>query len=125
MTNIQDMTDIEILKLAAKAVGLEIVGSVPSLLHADDWLETTDEGPDMFWNPFQSGDNAMRLVVNLGFSLRILRLPHAEYIEVYNGDVVSRELLFDSRSKNVKDRHAATLRAIVQAAAEIGKKLND
>ena len=114
------MNDRELLELAAKAAGLTIIGSIPSILHDDDWLETTDNGPDMFWNPLQNDGDALRLAVklNMGISIPVMAATHARV------DVIT----FRNSGVNVmescnNDPYAATRRAIVRAAAEIGRNM--
>jgi hypothetical protein len=112
------MTDRELLELAAKAAGLTIVGSIPSFLNDDDWLETTDNGPDMFWNPLQNDGDALRLAVklNMGISIPVMAATHAMVatITFRNSGVME--------SCN-NDPYAATRRSIVRAAAEIGRNM--
>ena len=90
------MTDRELLKLAAKAAGI-------------DWFDEPaakngrglhmKSGP--FWNPLTDDGDALRLAVNLDI------------------DVAKVQIKFwDKHSINP---YAATRRAIVRAAAEIGK----
>ena len=115
------MNERELLELAAKAAGLTIVGSIPSILHDDDWLETTDNGPDMFWNPLQNDGDALRLAVRL--YLDINQFPATDgyvgMIEIWrNGDGDPAHVEY---VKAWDDRLIATRRAIVRAAAEIGR----
>lgn len=114
------MNDREQLELAAKAAGLTIVGSIPSILHDDDWLETTENGPDMFWNPLQNDGDALRLAVKLNMGISIPVATHAMV------DVIT----FRNSGVNVmescnNDPYAATRRAIVRAAAEIGRQMQE
>jgi len=112
------MSDRTLLELAAKAAGLTIVGSIPSFLHDGDWLETTDNGPDMFWNPLHNDGDALRLAVklNMGISIPVMAATHArvDAITFRNSGVNVME------SCN-NDPYAATRRAIVCVAAEIGR----
>ena len=108
------MNDRELLELAAKAAGLTIVGSIPSILHDDDWLETTDNGPDMFWNPLQNDGDALRLAVRLRLS-PMMRTLGCDTTDL-NGTAGAYEKWGD-------DYYAATRRAIVRAAAEIGRNM--
>ena len=90
------MSDRELLELAAKAAGL-------SLSRCDDavWC---DEREDFFgWNPLTDGGDALRLAVKLGDR---------------DGQVT---FLIDT--KHDGDPYAATRRAIVRAAAEIGRRI--
>ena len=87
------MTDRELLELAAKAAGLEVV--TPTMLKYGQWNPLTDDG------------DALRLAVKLNlFNTRSkgYEWPDAE--------------LF---ARHEDDPYAATRRAIVRAAAEIGK----
>lgn len=112
------MNDRELLELAAKAAGLIIVGSIPSMLHDDDWLETTENGPDMFWNPLQNDGDALRLAVklNMGISIPVATHARVDVITFRNSGVNVIEACKD-------DPCAATRRAIVRAAAEIGRNM--
>ena len=103
------MTDRELLELAAKAINLP-----------GTWVENFgyrfDCEEPYFWNPLSDDGDALRLVINLLLSVwtyeeeveigvpgmnRGLRI-----LEPYNGDP-----------------YAATRRAIVRAAAEIGRQM--
>lgn len=103
-------TDKELLELAAKAAGVEGEWVENSLL--DDYykLPTTgilmwSDGRRHIWNPITSSGDALRLAVKL-------RLLWDE-MELF-------DLYFDS---NANDSYTATRRAIVRAAAEIGKNI--
>ena len=94
-------TDRELLEAAAKAAGNGFVID--------------------YWNPLTDDGDALRLAVKLGLDLRIKTLPHAIYIEVGNGLALSAmETLADVRQQSF-DIYSATRRAIVRAAAEIGR----
>jgi hypothetical protein len=114
------MTDRELLELAAKASGVD------ASWHSDDadylakhegmWLNG-NRSPDnsAHWNPLTNDGDAFRLAVNMRFE-----------IDVYYGEVASGEegerrqtLIGDDA-----DRCAATRRAIVRAAAEIGRAMD-
>lgn len=90
------MTDKELLDLAAKAAGVQLKYT-PS---GSPWADI--EGA---WNPLTDDGDALRLAVKLGILSHPL-LQH--YFAV--------ETLMPER-----DPYAATRRAIVRAAAEIGK----
>ena len=107
------MTDRELLELAAKAAG------VP-LKDLSDRYDCWEETPSLIhtaWNPLTDDGDALRLAVKLGIDL----IQHDTFsegllecvaygctceIEAYKGDP-----------------YAATRRAIVRAAAEIGKAM--
>ena len=115
-------TDRELLELAAKAAGLTIVGSIPSILHDDDWLETTDNGPDMFWNPLQNDGDALRLAVKLRIMLN--REINCGYDIVEAIGPERDDMTCHCSTESIEgDPYAATRRAIVRAAAEIGRSL--
>lgn len=102
------MTDRELLELAAKAAGitLHVVGNGYGGV-------TFYTYPDMlFWNPLTDDGDALRLAVKLGLCI----LCHATQVEYSKGDggvgVIVEQKFRDA---------AATRRAIVRAAAEIGK----
>lgn len=102
------MNDHEMLEFAAKAAGIEYhVGLIP----VDGVSIITTEGKK--WNPLLDGDKALWLVVMLGIDIQIIH-PRD-----------SKEL-GRSRAGQMWELHdgnpwAATRRAIVRAAAEIGK----
>jgi len=99
------MNDKELLELAAKAAGIEIHGwygedDTPYL-----WA---DIGPDdvIQWNPLTCDSDALRLAVKAHIDV-------CESVAWYYGA--------DNDPDYAADPYAATRRAIVRAAAEIGK----
>lgn len=97
------MTDKELLELAAKAAG---VG------YADKEGKFVPFVPET-WNPLTDDGDALRLAVKLGMGLD-LPTQTSVYVVVNNDQL--------EYCKN-KDHYAATRRAIVRAAAEIGRTL--
>jgi len=102
------MPDRELLELAAKAAGIKQT----CWIEADhEWFQAEGVGYDdpydcqQRWNPLTDDDLALRLAVKLGLLSHPL-LQHYFAVEV----------LMPGR-----DPYAATRRAIVRAAAEIGK----
>ena len=99
------MTDKELLELAAKAAGLVI-----HTWEEDHFLvdENNGIGFCFYWNPLTDDGDALRLAVHL------------------NIDINFTESLVDCGIAICKDNdpYAATRRAIVRAAAEIGKGMN-
>ena len=96
------MTESELLELAAKAAGeLHLVP------YKEEWFESEE-----VWNPLIHDGDALRLAVNIGMWISIDRRvlvcggPGPDVIENFNDDP-----------------YAATRRAIVRAAAEIGKEM--
>lgn len=99
------MKDKELLELAAKAAGIEIEENG---LH---WNFTQDPAELREWNPLTNDGDAFRLAVSCG-------------IEVGNAQQYKRGVaMFYEKEFWIEDKdlYAATRRAIVRAAAEIGK----
>lgn len=91
--------DKELLELAAKAAGI--------------WLEWDGERwmpPHQHWNPLTNDGDALRLAVKL--SIDLLFMPEQELVYA---DGTPEECRFSD------DPYAATRRAIVRAAAAIGR----
>jgi hypothetical protein len=108
------MSDRELLKDAAKAAGIELVFDPDGLPR-----DCTGMAPAMnilsakVWNPIDDDGDALRLAVKLG-----LKIEHYSYTS-QGRDHVSAN---NARHVNYeKDPYAATRRAIVKAAAEIGR----
>lgn len=114
------MTDKELLELAAKAAGLT------NLIYCPAWkcmaeFDIDKQGGyfkwDTHWNPLKDDSDALRLAVNLqlGISIPPTVDGRIEVVTFY-GPIVS---IVELPQNN--DRNAATRRAVVRAAAEIGK----
>lgn len=107
------MTDRELLELAAKAAGIV----------ADYFEEDGDDSEGMWgsgyeaWNPLVNDGDALRLAVkmNLGISIPVHKTIRADVICFLDSSVNIRE--------ENGDPCAATRRAIVRAAAEVGKQM--
>lgn len=97
------MTDRELLELAAKAAGI-------------DWFDepAAKQGRGLhlksgrFWNPIADDGDALKL----GLSIRVDRRSGFSWIKGFGGAV-----------PHDVDPYAATRRAIVRAAAEIGRNM--
>lgn len=100
------MSDRELLELAAKAAGYIVK------VHSDSGLGVKIHGSHEWWSPLHDDGDALRLAVKLGLCI----LCHATQVEYSKGDggvgVIVEQKFRDA---------AATRRAIVRAAAEIGK----
>lgn len=113
------MSDKELLELAAKAAGIEV-------LPFYDGLHDVTNDPNRIgstWNPLTDDGDALRLAVAL--NMDILQDPvssKANIVEVVanEGNVDSKPWAYEVRAP---DPYAATRRAIVRAAAAIGKAL--
>lgn len=111
------MTDREFLELAAKAAGVDLFS----------WSEISQayrtKTPMQHWNPLTDDGDALRLAVKCGIKVElhpawvyaraVLPKTHhaANYMEITEGWA------------DGSDPYAATRRAIVRAAAEIGKAM--
>ena len=105
------MTDKELLELAAKAAGLnrfyyEYLGN---------WGLIEDDPESGWWNPLTDDGDALRLAVKLQLCVDI------GYAIEFVGVLINGEYVVDVKQGD--DPYAATRRAIVRAAAEIGKEM--
>lgn len=113
------MSDRELLELAAKAAGIS-GGWGDKLDYHNGEVDLTDywvlDGEELyFWNPLVDDGDALRLAVELEMQLRILHKENQ--VSVYG----SPEGRVDERVTG--DPFAATRRAIVRVAAEIGRNM--
>ena len=104
------MSDKELLELAAKAAGI---------YDECEWFECKEEDGSLVWclvqgsrewNPLADDGDALRLAVKL--SIDLLFMPEQELVYA---DGTPEECRFSD------DPYAATRRAIVRAASEIGR----
>lgn len=103
------MTDKELLELAAKAAGYIPVGESEE----GNFLVSMDGNKTYgVWNPLDSDAQALRLAVKLGLTVEVLSKRMEPHSRV-NG----------KEEEHRADPYAATRRAIVRAAAEIGRTL--
>ena len=108
------MTDKELLELAAKAAGIDLRGVGG---FGDGLRHQMDHSTKRIWNPLTDDGDALRLAVKLELSVYVNHLM----INVTHSmkPFTELEIIEDDTS----DPYAATRRAIVRAAAEIGKSL--
>lgn len=102
------MEDRQLLELAAKAAG---IGLWWDYIDGMD-VCSKDGGGD--WNPLTNDGDALRLAIKLGIDLRfddIEQTTEARHPRTTYGEHAEYGL----------DRYAATRRAVVRAAAEIGR----
>lgn len=121
------MTDRELLELAAKAAGIKYdpEASKPhpvSGVWFGLWL-TYDREPTEYdrrrWNPLEDDGDALRLAVKL--RLHILHNDRGEPV-LWVSAVLNKTLTHAAEEfSHESQRAAATRRAIVRAAAEIGR----
>ena len=109
------MTDKELLELAAKAAVL----SVDDEFECDGGIMvySDDVNPQCLWNPLTDDGDALRLAVKLLLNVDVDYTDNT--VRVFSGRHFGA--LYSETYKD--DRYAATRRAIVRAAAEIGKEL--
>lgn len=107
------MSNRELLELAAKAAGLRIVDrSHPVTLY----VESEGCKGGVRWSPLTDDGDALRLMVKTGL---LADVNYDEGVsEVWGRDPISRPAAIETHNG---DPYAATRRAIVRAAAEIGK----
>jgi hypothetical protein len=114
-----DNTDKELLELAAKAAGIK-ASSYPDGI----WRNFTGFNPAMnlfgapVWNPIEDDGDALRLAVKLSLMLDEITQGYMA------GHWVATHTNIEScYEPSLPDPLAATRRAIVRAAAEIGRNL--
>lgn len=110
------MTDRELLEWAAKAAGIELWHED---VFTDGLTKKVSANGVIRWNPLTDGGDTLWLAITL-------RTRHSQMVEVLidstTTSVVIRGKAF-CREKHGDDPQAATRRAIVRAAAEIGKSM--
>ena len=118
------MTDRELLELAAKAAGMNMKawkwydGLAPHFHLMIDDMPTANT-----WNPLTDDGDALRLAVKLGLEVSMGAVGrHPETGEVFGMTYVT-SADYDCLEKHSDDPYAATRRAIVRAAAEIGRTM--
>lgn len=110
-------TDKELLQLAARAVG---VNGEYTEHYCGEYCDYRNSGCGIetkageLWNALNYDSDALRLAVDLDLDLMPM---HGEYMAVLN---VSGDAFEESYGN---DKHAATRRAIVRAAAAIGETM--
>lgn len=108
-----DISDRELLELAAKAAGMKATG----WFYLGEDHETGFQGlvieslDKRWWNPLRYDGDALRLAVKLGIDVDHLDME----VFAVKGNIVAIE--------PNGDPYAATRRAIVRAAAELGKSM--
>jgi len=101
------MTDRELLELAAKSAG---IGLIAWTKFFDEWKFACNPCGEP-WNPLIDDGDALRLAVKLEIELWF-----------GNGGLNASGMSMDIEEDYGEDPAAATRRAIVRAAAEIGKR---
>jgi hypothetical protein len=112
------MTDRELLELAAKAAGyttIQYQNLKDSYLDIRYGIDEAIWNGEDYWNPLEDDCEALRLAVKLGLRIEI-------NTQVLGDTLVSSEF-YDHVECHNNNPLAATRRAIVRAAAEIGKNM--
>jgi hypothetical protein len=102
-------TDRELLEAAAKAAGWSL------FYYGSHCTVQTEPGKLLEWNPLTDDGDALRLAVKLGIDVMHTNIHSPQIHAMADHEVACIE---DSAT----DPYAATRRAIVRAAAEIGKE---
>lgn len=114
------MTDRELLELAAKAAGVEIIPmQIGNVTKQGDnrfigFMTKADEWPRRWFGPLTDDGDALRLAVKLGVQITII-------LDGDDGDHSPKTMVDWATEEHLNDPYAATRRAITRAAAEIGK----
>ena len=113
--------DREFLALAAKASGIKIEEWVE--VGSDDFGRSKGfrlkEDSNCFWNPLLDDGDALRLAVKLSMDINPYPTTN-EVAAIQWGHTTVTQKVFERVGS---DPYAATRRAIVRAAAEIGKSM--
>lgn len=113
------MSDRELLELAARAAGIEVFFDDDG-----DCFRIKASGNRNYWNPIAFDGDALRLAVRLRIMLNREINCGCDIVEAIGpeDDDMSRHCSTESIEV---DPYAATRRAIVRAAAEIGRQMQE
>lgn len=124
------MSNRELLELAAKAAGYEVIKEFPYQIAVSCGAPNSFDGVELFglvihdcvkvrspWNPLIDDGDALRLAVKLGLKLE----KHEEYYPYFSAEKAPDVFIAEDVIKNGGDELAAARLAIVRAAAEIGR----
>lgn len=111
-------TDRELLELAAKAAGMK---SRDQWAFDEEWGLKVSHGapPYEWWNPLADDGDALRLAVQLGMCVTIFMKDHDTMVGYPRGEHDGANVI----EPHNNDPYVATRRAIVRAAAEIGRAM--
>lgn len=118
-------TDLELLELAARAVGAKMTDYSDKT--PDHWLFPNEHGYWVKWEPLANDAQAFRLAVKLGISI----MPYPIYNSEERHSVIAKQRRRSDMMREPNptlaleiygdDEAAAWRRAIVRCAAEIGR----
>lgn len=125
-----NMSDEQLLRLAAKAAGLdeytewsEFIYDHDSYHHGGAALHKSGFGMDCAsWNPLTDDGDAFRLAVKLGLTVCPANGSTGNISEVYPGSSIQLRVDHGRAELHGDDPMAATRRAIVRAAAALVKE---
>jgi hypothetical protein len=115
------MTDRELLELAAKAAGIPLEFRVGFMdLESPGYSEdgTGRMGSWVRWNPLTDDGDALRLAVKVHIDFKAFETT----VRTWVGDPVAQRVIASVEELCGTDPYAATRRAIVRAAAEVGRE---
>lgn len=112
--------DKELLELAAKANGKNIIKEYPFTEAGALWV-VADDGVEQIWHPYVWGTDALALAIDLNIAIE----PRDDTGEVFATFMGAKMEFFEIREAFGNDKYAATRRAIVKAAAEIGRRMSN
>ena len=108
------MSDKELLELAAKAAGFDAIIEMYGLNDIGEPLLDANDPPTV-WNPLTDDGDALRLAVKLNIASAVDETAASAMVSL-------DEVSWCDLKEVSNDPYAATRRAIVRAAAEIGKE---
>lgn len=112
------MSDRELLELAAKAAGMAAFWDATACC----MRLVVDNNSFTYWRPLHDDGDALRLAVQLRLQVST---PHKDYRAFVQSQDLKRGVSANDGDDDLNDTNpcAATRRAIVRAAAEIGKAM--
>ena len=117
------MTDREMLELAARAAGIELTWNSMVNASRNPIIKYVDAYTYDEWNPLDDDGDALRLAVKLELILCVRREGVTDATMHAPRTGMTPYLSFLEQHKD--DPYAATRRAIVRAAAEIGRQMEE
>ncbi|WP_057380671.1 hypothetical protein [Pseudomonas aeruginosa] len=109
------MSDRELLELAAEAVGYDISFG-PDVAGSDCCWKIDEEGDHVIWCPLEDDGDAFRLACSLRLDISFLEGFEQIIVDDYHGSNRAEE-------DYQPDMAAAARRAVVRAAADIGRTM--
>ena len=117
------MNDRELLELAAKAAGYESFRYCETHMALVPERDDEDVIPFNVWNPLTDDGDALRLAIICKISICTMVVDGMNRDQHESVACSSRSKIWGFSNNHDGDPYAATRRAIVRAAAEIGKAM--